>query len=106
MKSQDTSELFFDNVKVSKENRLGDEKMGFKIMMQELARERLTVGIMAVATAEGAIENTIAYTKQRAAFPTPFPGFQNTEFKLAECTTQNANTSGFFRSMDRIIGRP
>lgn len=61
MKSQDTSELFFDNVKVSKENRLGDEKMGFKIMMQELARERLTVGIMAVATAEGAIENTITH---------------------------------------------
>jgi alkylation response protein AidB-like acyl-CoA dehydrogenase len=55
MKSQDTSQLF-DNVKVPKET-LGDEKMGFKIMMEELARERLTVGISAVATAEGAIEN-------------------------------------------------
>ena len=75
-------------------------------MMQELARERFTVGIMAVATAEGAIENTIAYIKQPTAFPTPIAEFQNTEFKLAECTTPNAKTSGFFRSMYRIIGRP
>lgn len=88
MKSQDTAQLFFDNVKVPKENRLGDEKTGFKIMMQELARERLTVGIMAVATAEGAIESTIAYTTERTAFGTPISAFQNTQFKLAECTTQ------------------
>ncbi|MFV5700767.1 acyl-CoA dehydrogenase family protein [Flavobacterium sp. XS2P12] len=88
MKSQDTAELFFDNVKVPKQNRLGDEKAGFKIMMQELARERLSVGITAVGTAEGAIENTIAYTTQRTAFGTPISGFQNTRFKLAECATQ------------------
>ncbi|SDX15625.1 acyl-CoA dehydrogenase family protein [Flavobacterium degerlachei] len=88
MKSQDTCELFFDNVKVPKENRLGDEKMGFKIMMKELARERLTVGIFAVATAEGAIESTVEYTTQRTAFNTPIAGFQNTQFKLAECSTQ------------------
>lgn len=88
MKSQDTAELFFDNVIVPKENRLGDEKAGFKIMMQELARERLSVGITAVGTAEGAIENTIAYTTQRTAFNTPISGFQNTQFKLAECATQ------------------
>ena len=88
MKSQDTAQLFFDNVKVPKENRLGDEKMGFKIMMKELARERLTVGIAAVATAEGAIESTVAYTTERTAFKTPIAGFQNTQFKLAECSTQ------------------
>jgi acyl-CoA dehydrogenase len=88
MKSQDTAELFFDNVKVPKENRLGDEKMGFKIMMKELARERLTVGIAAVATAEGAIESTVEYTSERTAFKTPIAGFQNTQFKLAECSTQ------------------
>lgn len=88
MKSQDTAELFFDNVKVPKENRLGDEKMGFKIMMKELARERLTVGVFAVATAEGAIESTVEYTTQRTAFNTPIAGFQNTQFKLAECSTQ------------------
>ncbi|EIA08537.1 acyl-CoA dehydrogenase family protein [Flavobacterium frigoris] len=88
MKAQDTCELFFDNVKVPKESRLGDEKMGFKIMMKELARERLTVGIFAVATAEGAIESTVQYTTQRTAFNTPIAEFQNTQFKLAECSTQ------------------
>ncbi|WP_426095381.1 acyl-CoA dehydrogenase family protein [Flavobacterium sp. DSR2-3-3] len=100
MKSQDTSALFFDNVKVPKENRLGDEKAGFKIMMRELARERLTVGITAVATAEGAIENTISYTKQRTAFESPISGFQNTQFKLAECATQLQIHQAF---LDRCI---
>ena len=100
MKSQDTAELFFDNVKVPKENRLGDENAGFKIMMRELARERLTVGITAVATAEGAIENTIIYTKQRTAFDTPISGFQNTQFKLAECATQLQIHQAF---LDRCI---
>ncbi|MEZ7499764.1 acyl-CoA dehydrogenase family protein [Flavobacterium sp. Arc3] len=100
MKSQDTCELFFDNVKVPKENRLGEERMGFKIMMEELARERLTVGIFAVATAEGAIENTIAYTTEREAFKTQIAGFQNTQFKLAECTTQMQIHQAF---LDRCI---
>ena len=100
MKSQDTAELFFDNVKVPKENRLGDEKMGFKIMMKELARERLTVGIYAVAGAEGAIENTVAYTTQRTAFKTPIAGFQNTQFKLAECASQMQIHQAF---LDRCI---
>ena len=100
MKSQDTAELFFDNVKVPKENRLGDEKMGFKIMMKELARERLTVGIYAVAGAEGAIENTVTYTTQRTAFKTPIAGFQNTQFKLAECASQMQIHQAF---LDRCI---
>lgn len=100
MKSQDTAELFFDNVKVPKENRLGDEKMGFKIMMKELARERLTVGIYAVGGAEGAIENTIAYTTERTAFKMPIAGFQNTQFKLAECASQIQIHQAF---LDRCI---
>jgi len=100
MKSQDTCELFFDNVKVPKENRLGDERMGFKIMMTELARERLTVAIAAVAGAEGAIEDTIAYTKERTAFKRPIAAFQNTQFKVAECATQVQIHQSF---MDRCI---
>ena len=100
MKSQDTAELFFDNVKVPKENLLGAEKMGFKIMMKELPRERLTVGINAVACAEGAIKNTIAYTKERTAFDTSIAGFQNTQFKLAECATKMQIHQVF---MDRCI---
>lgn len=88
MKAQDTCELFFDNVKVPKENLLGIEGKGFKIMMTELARERLTVALNAIGGAEGAIENTIEYTSTRKAFKQPIAAFQNTQFKLAECATQ------------------
>ena len=88
MKAQDTCELFFDNVKVPKENLLGEEGLGFKIMMTELARERLTVALNAIGGAEGAIEQTIEYTSTRTAFKQPIAGFQNTQFKLAECATQ------------------
>lgn len=88
MKSQDTCELFFDNVKVTKENLLGKEGEGFKIMMTELARERLSVAITAIATAEGAIKDTIGYTSTRKAFKKPIAAFQNTQFKLAECVAQ------------------
>jgi len=88
LKAQDTCELFFDNVKVPKENLLGEEGLGFKIMMTELARERLTVALNAIGGAEGAIEKTIEYTSTRTAFKQPIAGFQNTQFKLAECATQ------------------
>lgn len=88
MKAQDTSELFFDNVKVPKENLLGEEGSGFKIMMKELARERLIVALNAIGGAEGAIENTVEYTSTRTAFKQPVAGFQNTQFKLAECASQ------------------
>ncbi len=88
MKAQDTCELFFDNVKVPKANLLGEEGMGFKYMMRELARERLIVGIMAVGGAEGALEETISYTLERKAFKQPIAGFQNTQFKLADLATQ------------------
>ena len=88
MKAQDTCELFFDNVKVPKENLLGEEGSGFKIMMKELARERLIVALNSIGGAEGAIEQTIEYTSTRTAFKQPIAGFQNTQFKIAECATQ------------------
>jgi len=88
MKAQDTCELFFDNVKVPKENLLGEEGSGFKIMMTELARERLIVALNAIGGAKGAIESTIEYTSTRTAFKQPIAAFQNTQFKLAECATQ------------------
>ena len=88
MKAQDTAELFFDNVKVPKENLLGEEGQGFKIMMTELARERMSVAISSIGGAFGAIEETLAYTSTRTAFKQPIAGFQNTQFKLAECATQ------------------
>jgi len=88
MKSQDTAELFFNNVKVPKANLLGDAKGGFIYLMNMLAQERLTNACGAVAGAEAALQTTIDYVKQRKAFDRPVSHFQNTRFKLAEMRTQ------------------
>ena len=103
MKAQDTCELFFDNVKVPKENLLGEEGMGFKIMMTELARERLTVGLNAIGGAQGAIENTIDYTSTRTAFKQPIANFQNTQFKLAECAAQLQLHQAFLDRCTKLV---
>jgi acyl-CoA dehydrogenase len=88
LKAQDTSELFFDNVRVPMTNMLGEEGKGFIYLMQELAWERLQVAISAVTAAETAVEQTVAYTKERQAFGQPVADFQNTRFKLAELKTE------------------
>jgi len=87
-KAQDTCELFFDNVKVPKENLLGQEGMGFKYMMQELPRERLSIGIEAIGSAEGILEKTLQYVTERRAFKKAIAEFQNTQFKLADCAAE------------------
>lgn len=84
MKAQDTSELFFDNVRVPKENLLGQEGMGFAYLMRELAQERLSVALGAVASAEGILQHTLDYVRDRKAFGSSIASFQNTQFKLAE----------------------
>lgn len=88
MKGQDTCELFFDNVRVPKENLLGQEGMGFMMLMKELAWERLIVAIICQAGAEAAFAHTVNYTKERQAFGKPISAFQNTRFKLAELRTE------------------
>ena len=88
MKSQDTAELFFTNVKVPKTNVLGDAKGGFLYLMNMLAQERLTNACGAVAGAEAALQVTIDYVRERKAFDRPISHFQNTRFKLAEMRTQ------------------
>ncbi len=88
MKAQDTCELFFDNVILPKENLLGEAGKGFIYMMQKLGRERLSVALMGIGGAEGALENTIQYTLSRTAFKQPIAAFQNTQFKFAELATQ------------------
>ena len=86
MKSQDTSELFFDDVVVPKDNLLGlQEGMGFFQLMQELPQERLIVAVGGVGAMELAMQETLAYTKDRQAFGKPIFNFQNTRFTLAEC---------------------
>lgn len=84
MKAQDTSELFFQDIKVPVENILGGEGMGFIALMQELPQERLLVGLTAVAASEAALHWTVDYVKERKAFGKPIANFQNTRFKLAE----------------------
>ena len=84
MKAQDTSELFFQDVKVPKANLLGEEGMGFIYLMQELPQERLSVSLAAVCCAESILEQTVTYVKDRQAFGKSIASFQNTQFKLAE----------------------
>ena len=88
MKAQDTSELFFDNVKVPAENLLGGEGKGFICLMEQLPWERLQIAIGAVAAAQAAIDWTVAYTKDRKVFGQAVAAFQNTRYKLAELQTE------------------
>ncbi|ARU06755.1 acyl-CoA dehydrogenase [Comamonas serinivorans] len=86
--AQDTSELFFDNVRVPVDNLLGEENMGFKYLMQELAQERLVIAVRAASSIEAFLDRTIEYTRDRKAFGQPVFEFQNTRFKLAEAKAQ------------------
>ncbi len=102
MEAQDTSELFFDNVRVPTSHLLGaEEGLGFVQLMQQLPQERLTIGVTGVAVMERALELTIAYVKERKAFGQRLIDFQNTQFKLAECKTE-ATVARIF--VDRLIG--
>jgi acyl-CoA dehydrogenase len=85
--SQDTSELFFDNVKLPLNALLGEEGKGFSYMMQELPRERLNIAVLGVYAAEGVLDSTIEYVKDRKAFGAPLSQLQNTRFTLATCKT-------------------
>ena len=96
LKTADTSELFFDNIEIAPENILGGEEgQGFYQMMKQLPQERLIIGCGAVGAMEGAVEQTIAYCKQREAFGGPILQFQNTKFKLAECKTKTMVSRAF-----------
>ncbi|MEM7691414.1 MAG: acyl-CoA dehydrogenase family protein [Pseudomonadota bacterium] len=88
MHAQDTCELFFDEVRVPKENRLGEEGQGFVMLMEELAWERLMIAIISVAGAEGALQHTLDYTKDRKVFGKSVASFQNSRFKLAEMKSE------------------
>ncbi len=86
--AQDTSELFYSDVRLPADRLLGEENRAFKYLMQELAQERLIVAIRSATTLETALTNTVAYTQGRVAFGKPLFALQNTRFKLAECKTQ------------------
>ena len=82
-KAQDTAELFYDNVRVPVDNRLGDEGRGFSMMMTKLAQERLAQAVRAICGCEAAINWTVDYTSERKAFGHTIADFQNTQFVLA-----------------------
>jgi acyl-CoA dehydrogenase len=84
LKAQDTSELFFDDVRVPVSNLLGKEGAAFAMAMSKLAEERLSIAVSAITICENALRWTIDYTRQRKAFGQTIADFQNTRFKLAE----------------------
>lgn len=89
MKAQDTSELFFDNVRVPASNMLGEEGQGFKLMMTKLSQERLAQAVRSATVIETVLEWTVEYTANRKAFGQTIGDFQNTQFKLAELKTES-----------------
>lgn len=94
-KAQDTSELFFEDVRVPITNLLGQEGRGFAQLMQQLPQERLVVAIRCATALEAALTETIRYTKERKAFGRSISDFQNTRFKLAEVKTLAMVTRAF-----------
>ena len=89
MRTEDTCELFFDDVRVPAANLLGPaEGRGFFQIMQKMSYERLAIGVAAVTTAERAVAITTRHVKERMAFGAPLIDLQNTRFKLSECKTE------------------
>ncbi|MBK8073881.1 MAG: acyl-CoA dehydrogenase family protein [Ramlibacter sp.] len=91
LKAQDTSELFFNNVHVPADGLLGGpamENKGFICLMEQLPWERLQIAIGAIAAAQAAIDQTVAYVKERKVFGQPVASFQNTRYTLAELQTE------------------
>jgi alkylation response protein AidB-like acyl-CoA dehydrogenase len=88
MHAQDTSELFFADVRVPRSNVLGELGGGFAALMRNLPRERVTIGITALAIAAQAFDDTLAYCKERHAFGQPIGKFQHNKFLLAELATE------------------
>jgi len=96
MKGQDTSELFFEDVRVPPANLLGGEEgQGFYQLMRQLPWERLQIGIGALGACDFALGETLNYVKERKAFGQRVMDFQNTRFKLAECATKIEVTRAF-----------
>lgn len=100
LKAQDTSELFFNDVRVPKANLLGEEGKGFIYLMEELSQERLSIALIGMAATESILHQTIDYVKERKAFGKPVAAFQNTQFNLAEMDTEVTSARVF---VDRCL---
>ena len=104
-KAQDTAELFFDDVRLPGSALLGDSEQGWSQLMHGLARERMVVAVRSMAIAEAALEQTVAYTKDRTAFGQRIFDFQNTQFKLAELATACTAMRPFVDQSIRLLAR-
>lgn len=100
LKAQDTAELAFHDVRIPRANLLGAEGDGFRILMTNLAQERLSIAVAGVAAARAALDWTLDYVRQRTAFGRAIGDFQNTKFVLAECDTEVTIAEQF---VDRCI---
>jgi long-chain-acyl-CoA dehydrogenase len=100
LQGQDTSELHFTDVRVPVSNRLGEEGAGFFQLVRNLPQERLSLAVTAVSAAEGLLDRTLDYVKQRTAFGTPIGSFQNSRFLLADLATRVDVTRVF---VDRCV---
>ncbi len=100
LKAQDTSELFFEDVKVPKKNLLGKPGHGFRYLMTNLQQERLVLAIGNMRGAEAVLEETLKYVKTRMAFGQPIGKFQHIRFKLADLATEQAAARAF---LDQVI---
>ncbi|MEU5211028.1 acyl-CoA dehydrogenase family protein [Streptomyces sp. NPDC020742] len=99
-KAQDTAELFFRDVRVPKENLLGELNGGFVHLMTNLAQERMGIAVAGIAGAEHLLEITTRYVKEREAFGRPLAKLQHIRFEIAEMATECAVTRTF---LDRCI---
>jgi acyl-CoA dehydrogenase len=101
----DTSELFFEDVRVPAENMLGGaEGKGFSQLMAELPKERLIIALQSIYAIDEALATTIEYTKDRKVFGQSVMDFQNTQFKLAECKTLGTVTAVFvYHCLDLLL---
>ena len=104
-KAQDTAELFFDDVRLPGSALLGDSEQGWSQLMHGLARERMVVAVRSMAIVEAALEQTVAYTKDRTAFGQRIFDFQNTQFKLAELATACTAMRPFVDQSIRLLAR-
>jgi acyl-CoA dehydrogenase len=100
LRGQDTSEIFLEECRVPASALLGREGQGFRMLMEKLQQERLCIAVGSMASCQRALDDTLAYVKERRAFGQPIAGFQNTQFKLAELATEIEVGQAF---VDRLL---
>lgn len=108
IRGTETSDLIFENVKVPKENLLGKEGQGFKIAMSTLDGGRIGIAAQALGLAQGALDETVKYVKERVQFGRPLSKFQNTQFQLAdmEVKVQAARHLVYQAAINKDLGKP